>query len=207
MTVSQRLNGVLSHLQPEPLRHKHLVDIAELHYRELFWSFNGQLGPKHILELYEALYQSKQFFGYVYYHSGQLLGFITATRDYEDTRRLVMEVYNKKLLKVLQVFVQHPRFFLAALESKFIVPLVFKWFGTRAEWLTFVTDTTKSYIGPFVALRLIEVLNNHFRDADIRVYMAQGFKNNPKAMRYYEKLNWRVAASLLMHNVYYYATT
>ncbi|MGH8670866.1 MAG: hypothetical protein ACREUA_02360, partial [Burkholderiales bacterium] len=127
-------------------------------------------------------------------------------RDYADTRRLIMGVFKRKIMKVLQVFVRHPRFFLTALESKFIVPLVFRWFGARAEWLTFVTDTTKGYISPFVALKLIEVLNNHFRNAGVRVYMAQGFKNNPKAMRYYEKLKWRVAAPLLMHNIYYYAT-
>lgn len=203
---NQRLGGILAYIQPEPLRHEHLADIADLHYRQLSWSFNGQFGPAHILELYEALYQSKHFFGYVYYNGGQLLGFVTATNEYADTRRLIMGVFKRKIMEVLKVFVRHPRFFLTALESKFVVPLVFRWFSTRAEWLTFVTDTTKGYISPFVALKLIEVLNNHFKNAGVCVYMAQGFKNNPKAMRYYEKMEWRVAAPLLMHNVYYYDT-
>lgn len=205
-TKDQLPGGVLTHIQPERVRQEHLADIAALHYRVLFWSFNGQFGPGHIQELYEALYQSKQFFGYVIYINGRLLGFVTATSDYADTRRQIMGVFKRKIMKVLWVFIRHPRFFLTALESKFVVPLVFRWFGARAEWLTFVTDTTKAYISPFVALKLIEVLNNHFRNAGVRIYMAQGFKNNPKAMRYYEKLKWRVAAPLLMHNVYYYDT-
>ena len=92
---NQHLGGILAHIQPEPLRHEHLADIADLHYRQLSWSFNGQFGPAHILELYEALYQSKHFFGYVYYNGGQLLGFVTATNEYADTRRICSCQKNK----------------------------------------------------------------------------------------------------------------
>lgn len=204
---NQRLTNILAQIQPEPITTAHLRDVAELHFRQLSWSFNGQFGESHILELYEALSRSKHFFGYVYYNKGELFGFVTATTDYADTRRFVIDVFRKKILQTVGVFLKHPRFFLTALESRFIVPLVFRWFSTRTEWLTFVTDTSKAYLSPFVALKLIDALNEHFKKAGIPLYMAQGFKNNPKAIRYYEKLKWRVALPLLMHNVYYYVTT
>lgn len=203
---NQRLTSILAQIQPEPITTAHLRDVAELHFKQLSWSFSGQFGEKHILELYEALSRSKHFFGYVYYNKGELLGFVTATTDYADTRRFVIDVFRKKILQTVGVFLKHPRFFLTALESRFIVPLVFGSFGTRAEWLTFVTDTAKAFLSPFVALKLIDALNEHFKMAGILLYMAQGFKNNPKAIRYYEKLKWRVAQPLLMHNVYYYVT-
>jgi len=197
---------VLAQIQPKPLTVAHIRDVAELHFKQLPWSFNGQFGKEHILELYTALAASPHFFGYVFYVEGRLLGFVTATTDYADSRRLLSKVFNRKIWALLKVFARHPRFLLTALESKFLVPLVFRWHGARAEWLTFVTDTSQAYLGPFVALRLIEALNEHMSMAGIRVYMAQGYKNNPKAMRYYEKLRWRVAASLLMHNVYCWTT-
>jgi hypothetical protein len=202
-----RLTTILAQIEPEPIAAAHLKAVAELHFRQLSWSFSGQFGERHILELYEALYKSKHFFGYVYYNKGELIGFVTATTDYADTRRFVIDVFAKKILQTVGVFLRHPRFFLTALESRFIVPRVFSAFGTKAEWLTFVTDTSKAFLSPFVALKLIDALNEHFKAAGIPLYMAQGFKNNPKAIRYYEKLKWRVARPLLMHNVYAYVTT
>ena len=206
MQTDRRLAGILEGIRIEPVGAAHLKEIAELHFGQLSWSFSGQFGQGHILELYQAIARSPHFFGYACYGRGELLGFVTATTDYEDTRRLAVEVFRRKLPRALWVFARSPRFLLTALESRFAVPLVFRRFGARAEWLTFVTDTSKGYISPFVALRLISALNDHFRDAGIAIYMAQGFKNNPKAMRYYEKLKWRVAQPLLMHNVYYYTT-
>lgn len=202
-----RRPDVLAQIRLEPLTAAHIKDVAELHFKQLSWSFNGQFGQDHILELYHALSKSRHFFGYVYYAKGELLGFVTATSDYADTRRLVTKVFQRKIWKAFTVFVRHPRFLLTAIESKFVVPLVFRRYGTRAEWLTFVTDTSRAYFSPLVALKLIEALNDHFKNAGVRIYMAQGYKNNPKAMRYYEKLRWRVATPLLMHNIYYYTTT
>jgi hypothetical protein len=203
--TSRRLD-LLDIIQPEPLEARHLADVAELHYRQLSWSFNGHYGKQHVLDLYVALGQSPHFFGYVYYNRGQLLGFVTATSDFRETRRHIMRVYTSKIGQTLMIFLRHPRFFLTALESKFVVPLVFRRFGTTSEWLTFVTDTERNYLAPLVALRLIDVLREHFRRLGVRAYMAQGFKNNPKAMRLYDKLRWQVVSHLLMHNIYWYPT-
>ena len=203
---SERIERLLGEIPLEPLSPKHLEDVAKLHYRLLPWSFNGQFGETHIIDLYRALGRSPHFFGYVYYRDGKLLGFVTATTDYRDTRDHLLGVYRKKLVKMLWIFLRRPSYLLAALESRFLVPRVFRRYGTRAEWLTFVTDTTTGTLGPLVAMRLIEAVREYFFSAGVGCYMAQGFKNNPPAMRMYEKLGWRVVATLPMHNIYYYPT-
>jgi RimJ/RimL family protein N-acetyltransferase len=55
-------------------------------------------------------------------------------------------------------------------------------------------------------MRLIDAVRERFFSTGVRCYMAQGFKDNPPAMRMYEKLGWRVVATLPMHNIYYYPT-
>jgi hypothetical protein len=203
---SERIERLLGDIPLEPLSSKHLDDIAKLHYRLLPWSFNGQFGEAHIIDLYKALGQSPNFFGYVYYRNGQLLGFVTATTDYRNTRKHLLGVYRKKVLKMLSIFLRHPTYFLAALESRFLVPRIFYRYKTRAEWLTFVTDTRTGTLGPLVAMRLIAAVRQHFFSAGVGCYMAQGFKDNPPAMRMYEKLGWRIVATLPMHNIYHYPT-
>jgi hypothetical protein len=107
---------------------------------------------------------------------------------------------------MLSIFLRHPTYFLAALESRFLVPRIFYRYKTRAEWLTFVTDTRTGTLGPLVAMRLIAAVRQHFFSAGVGCYMAQGFKDNPPAMRMYEKLGWRIVATLPMHNIYHYPT-
>jgi GNAT superfamily N-acetyltransferase len=203
---SERIERLLKDVRLEPLSFAHLEDVARLHYKLLPWSFNGQFGEAHIIDLYRALGRSPNFFGYVYYRDGRLIGFVTATTDYRDTRGHILDAYRKKLSKMVWIFLRHPVFLLAALESKFLVPIIFRRYNTRAEWLTFVTDTTTGTIGPLVAMRLIDAVREHFFSAGVDCYMAQGFKDNPPAMKMYEKLGWRVVATLPMHNIYYYPT-
>jgi GNAT superfamily N-acetyltransferase len=203
---SERVERLLRDIVLEPLSSDHLEDVAKLHYGLLPWSFNGQFGEAHIIDLYKALGNSSHFFGYVYYRDGHLLGFVTATTDYRDTRNHLLGVYRKKLFKMLWIFLCHPAYLLAALESRFLVPRVFRRYGTHAEWLTFVTDTTTGTLGPLVAMRLIDAVREHFFSVGVGCYMAQGFKDNPPAMRMYEKLGWRIVATLPMHNIYYYPT-
>lgn len=201
-----RILQLINEIQLEPLQPSHIEDIARLHYRLLSWSFNGQFGLDHMIEMYGALCKSPYFFGYVYYSNGNLLGFVTATTNFEDTRRFVLGVYKRKIFQTLGVFLRNPRFLLTALESKLLVPIIFRRFGVKSEWLTFVADTSNSYLSPLVALRMIDVVRDHFRTAGEVAYMAQGFKNNPRAMRMYKKLNWRVVVRLPIHNIYYWPT-
>ena len=203
---SERIEQLLADIKVEPLSSVHLKDMAILHYRLLPWSFNGQFGEAHIIDLYAALWQSPHFFGYVYYVNGRLLGFVSATTDFRDTRNSLLGVYRKKLVKMLWIFLRHPTYLWSALESRFLVPRIFRRYGTRAEWLTFVTDTTIGSLGPLVAVRLIDAVREHFFSTKIDCYMAQGFKDNPPAMKMYQKLGWRIVATLPMHNIYYYPT-
>lgn len=202
----KKLERLLKEIPLEQLNEIHIEDVAKLHYNLLPWSFNGQFGESHIVDLYKALSRSPHFFGYVCYQDRKLMGFVTATMDYRDTRRRIMEVYRRKLGRMCWIFLRHPRFFLAALESKFLVPPIFRRYGTRAEWLTFVTDTLTGSVGPLVAMKLIEAVREHFESAGVPCYMAQGFKDNPPAMKMYKKLGWRIVATLPMHNIYHYPT-
>jgi hypothetical protein len=204
--ASSRTPRLIQEIVPVPLRTEHISDIAQLHFRELSWSLNGHFGQGHIRDLYQALAESPHFFGYVYYAKGELIGFVTGTTDFEDTRNRIMPVYRRKMGTILRILLRNPRFLVAALESRFIVPAAFRSLGTRAEWLTFITDTRKGYIAPFVALRLIDSVRNHFRELGVSGYVAQGYKINPKAMTLYGKLRWRVAKRLVMHVVYHYPT-
>ncbi len=203
----EKLQRLLREVPLGPLTAAHIEDVAKLHYRLLPWSFNGQFGESHIVDLYRALSRSPHFFGYVSYQDCRLVGFVTGTMDFRETRGRIVEVYRRRLGRMCWIFLRHPRFLLAALESKFLVPSIFRRYGTRAEWLTFVTDTGTGSVGPLVAMRLIEAIQEHFQSARVSCYMAQGFKDNPPAMKMYKKLGWRIVATLPMHNIYLYPTT
>ncbi len=203
---TERVNQLLKEIKLEPLSSHHLPDIAKLHFKLLPWSFNGKFGLEHILSLYTALKQSPHFFGYVYYSGGQMVGFVTATTNFEETRSRLTAVYRKRLFKVLSLFLSHPTFFWAAFESKFLVPRLFRRHATNGEWLTFLADTTTGTVGPLVAMRLIDEVKAHFSASGHKGYMAQGVKHNPPAMKMYEKLGWRIVSKLPLHNIYYYST-
>ena len=115
-------------------------------------------------------------------------------------------IYYKKLFKLLLIFLRHPGFLLAAVESGYLIPKIFRRYGTRAEWLTFVTDTTVSSLGPLIALRLIDAVRTRFLSEGVDCYLAQGYKRNPPAMKMYEMLDWRIIATFPMHNIYCYST-
>jgi len=204
--LGTRAQQLIESIELNPIDATHIEDIAKLHFSILPWSFNGQFGQAHIIDLYQALYKSPHFFGYVYYSENELLGFVTATANFEDTRNRVLSVFKSKAWKTLKIFMRQPRFFLTALESKFLVPMIFRRFACKAEWLTFVTATNKNYLTPLIAMRMIEQVHLHFRELGVDAYMAQGFKDNPRAIKLYEKLKWRIVARLPMHNIYYYPT-
>jgi hypothetical protein len=197
-------NEILQTLNVRLMSKEDIKDVVDLHYKILHWSFNGRMGKEHIHDLYNALLMSDSFFGCVCFQGEQLLGFLTASTDFSKTRSYVTQVYKKNWLKLLLIILKNPRVLLGILESKFIVPLIFNKHNNNAEWLTFVTDTEKFYISPFVSIKLMQSLNDHFKSLGIQSYMAQGVKNNPRAMKYYEKLNWKVIKSLYVHNIYYF---
>ncbi len=199
-------NKILQSLNVTLMCKEDIKDVVNLHYKKLHWSFNGQMGKEHIRDLYNALLMSESFFGYVCFQDGQLLGFLTATTDFSKTRSNIATVYMKKLLKLILIILKTPKILLSILESKYLVPIIFNKHKNKAEWLTFVTETDKFYISPFVSVKLMHALNDHYKNLGIQSYMAQGVKNNPRAMKYYEKLNWKVIKSLWVHNIYYFTT-
>ena len=186
---------------PEKMTRDNLDDIVDLHLKILSWSVNGQLGRDHIHELYSNLFNNPHFFGYVYYYKNDLIGFSTATTDYGETRKSIMQVFRKKVLSILTKNVFHPKLMIGFFESRFIVPRVYNKLNVKAEWLTFVTDITKTFLSPFVAAKLIEETDKHFKKLGMN-YIAQGVKKNPKAINYYKKLNWKMVKALFVHNIY-----
>jgi hypothetical protein len=202
-----RSQHLLDALDLREMTAEHLAAVSQLHHKELFWSFNGQLGSSHIHELYEELGRNPYFFGYVIVRRGQLLGFVTGTSDSGEMRSSIRKVYERKFARVAALLLRRPGFLLGVLESLFIVPRAFKRHNTKAEWLTFVTDTEAGYLTPLVAIKLIDAVRNHFRELGTHSYLAQGVKQNPKAMRLYEKLGWEVTNRLFVHNIYLYRST
>ena len=196
------MNSLINSIHLEPIKPGHLDDMATLHYKMLKWSFNGQLGVQHIKDLYSSLLANTDIFGFVYYHDDQLIGFTTATTDSEVIRGSILKVYRKRFFRCLLKVLMNPQYIIDLLESKYLVPRLCRRYGTKAEWLTFVTDTTKPLLSPVVAIKLIDSVHNHFKRLGVGCYMAQGVKNNPKAMAFYRRLGWKLAKSFHSHNVY-----
>lgn len=195
----------LDSLTIQPLCGSDCEAISELHFTVLPWSFNGSMGLQHMRDLYGQLLDCPHVFGYVVRHRGTILGFTTATTNSRAARRVVQEVYKKRPLKTLSKLLR-PDFFAGVIESKLAVPYFLKKNNIEAEWLTMVTDMTKGFVAPLVALKLTDAVRDHFRGAGISTYAAQGVKNNPKAIQMYEALGWTVAAVLPMHYIYVYAS-
>ena len=181
--------------------------VARLHFAELHWSFNGQLGLSHIQSLYEALAGNANYFGYMVSHQGVPIGFATATTDWRAMRKDIRKAYRGKTLALISACLRDPRTAVGILESVVLSPLIFRWHGARSEWLTFVTDTRSGFLAPLAALKLVDAIRDHFASEGIDVYAAQGVKNNPRAMQLYEKLGWSVVARLFVHNIYKYRST
>lgn len=202
MLPKTKQQHLLDQIQVTPLDSEHVEDIATLHQNILWWSFNGRMGKEHIKRLYQSVVDEENSFGFVCYVDGQLLGFVTATKDSFKTRKAVQKVYANHFLTTLWHMVKNPKAILAILESKFVVPPVFRKFDCNAEWLTFVTNTNNFFITPFVATKLMVALNEKFSQLGVKQYMAQGIKANPQALKFYEGLNWKVIQSLFLHNIY-----
>lgn len=199
-----RSQQMLAALKLDKIEAHDVPDIAEVHYKELSWSFNGQLGAEHMRELYDELAKDPHFFGYAIRHQSKVLGFVTATTDSAAIRTRIQSVYFRKMHRVMGLMLRRPSFLVGALESRFLVPRAFDRLGSKAEWLTFVTNSDSGYLSPFVAIRLIDAVRDHFRELGTEVYLAQGVKQNPKAMRFYDKLGWNIAERLYVHNIYVY---
>jgi hypothetical protein len=183
---------------------EHVDELACLHFKELHWSFNGQLGIAHIRDLYAALVKSPHFFGHIIYLKGKPIGFSTASTDVQAMRANITGAYRGKYIKVLRYFLRHPLAGLGVLESMFVVPYFFKRAGASGEWLTFITDTEAGFVAPLAALRLIDAVRDEFKARGVDVYAAQGVRDNPRAMQFYAKLGWGIAAKLPVHNIYLY---
>lgn len=202
--VDPRTHHFLEQIKVVPLETAHLKDIAGLHYQMLPWSFNGQMGPTHIYDLYANLLQDRNAFGCVCYVNNQLMGFVTATLNSKSTRIHIQKAYLSKFFKVLFALLLSPKTLLIILESKFLVPRIFEKHHCKAEWLTFICDTHHSFISPFVAAKLMSQLNKDLAERQVKFYMAQGIKDNPPAMKFYKALNWKILKKLFMHNIYYF---
>ena len=187
-----------------PLERHHLKDISGLHFQMLPWSFNGQLGQTHIQNLYSALLNDAHVFGSVCYVNNQIMGFLTITNNSKVTRLEIQKVYINKFLKIFMTLILNPKALLTILESKFLVPSVFAKFNCQAEWLTFICNTEHNFLSPFVAAKLMQVMNTDLQNRGIKYYMAQGVRNNPPALKYYQALNWKIVKKLFMHNIYYF---
>lgn len=183
---------------------EHVNDLAALHYRELQWSFNGQLGLDHIRDLYAALVTSPHFFGHIIYFNGRLIGFSTATTDVRAMRANIAGAYRGKYLRIISYFLRNPLAAMGVMESMFVVPYFFKKAGASGEWLTFITDTEASFVAPLAALRLIDAVRDEFRARSVEIYAAQGVRDNPRAIQLYTKLGWSILAKLPVHNIYVY---
>lgn len=206
MSISRELQNhrILDQLMISQLGPQHLEELVELHSRILWWSFNGRMGKDHIRALYSALISDPNVFGFVCHAKGRFVGFVSATTNSTSTRKSIQQVYSKKFILVLKNLVQNPKAVLSILESKFLVPRIFRKFNCHAEWLTFVTDMDASFITPFASAKLIAALNARFMSMGITNYMAQGIKDNPAAMKFYKALGWKVVHALPMHNIYLY---
>lgn len=202
--MDQRTQRFLEQIQVVPLEVNHLDDLARLHYDMLPWSFNGQMGPAHIRDLYSNILNDENVFGSVCYMNNELMGFLTATMNSKATRQNIQKAYLSKLFKIAWALFKSPKTLCIILESKFLVPRIFKQANCEVEWLTFICNTKHSFISPFVAIKLMSQLNQDLSRRQVKYYMAQGIKDNPPAMKFYKALNWKIAKRLFMHNIYYF---
>jgi hypothetical protein len=200
----KRGEDLLKSLLVSPIGPEHVDDLASLHYSELYWSFNGQLGLDHIKGLYATLVKSPFFFGHIIFSHGAAVGFTTATTNIAAMRRDIAGAYRGKRTALFSYLLRHPIAAIGVFESLFLVPFFFKRAGASAEWLTFITDTKAGFIAPLAALRLIDAVRDEFKARGVEVYAAQVVKKNPRAMFLYKKLGWKVGASLAIHNIYVY---
>lgn len=202
--VDPRTQHFLEQIQVVPLETRHLKDMAQLHYQMLPWSFNGQMGANHVYDLYSNVLNDKNVFGSVCYVNGQLMGFLTATMNSKSTRHHIQKAYLSKFFKIVWALIKSPKTVFIILESKFLVPRIFQQHNCKVEWLTFICNTKHSFISPFVAVKLMAQLNKDLAARQVTHYMAQGIKDNPPAMKFYQALNWKIVKRLFMHNIYYF---
>lgn len=202
----KRVASVLGNVTVDSMNEADLQDVVALHFRLLNWSSTSRLGCSFLSDLYSAIFASPDFFGYVLRAKGEIIGFSTGTRDFGDNRVRMSRVFRNKKGYVLEQLLRNPRAISNLAESAFLIPMIYKKLETRAEWLTFVVDTKRVFLGSFFAIALIDATRQHFLSEGLHTYVAQGVRDNPEATRLYRKLGWKPFAKLPVHDLYQFTT-
>jgi hypothetical protein len=182
------------------------VDLARLHFDILNWSFTGKLGIGFIENLYRTILSHKDiFFGVALYdRNNRLVGFSIATIDYHKAREIISPLYKKLLFRVFINALTNFSFFLIMLESKFVIPPIYKKYGIYAEWLVFITDTKDKAIYLPASIALCRYMIREFKKRNILKVIGQFYSNQDKLIGFYQMIGGRIVNKLLVNQLIVY---
>ncbi len=186
-------------VQVVPMRPEYAVQIARLHKEGIPTGFLSSLGESFLTDLYKAISQSSDGFGFVVRKDGEILGFVAFA---SDLQKLYKQVIRKKGLKLILILI--PRL-LSMRTIRKIYENIFYPKKTEnlnlpsAELLSIVVSSNNQ--GKGFAQKLIEMGFRECRRRNISEVKVLVAESNLLANRLYQKTGFQLATKIESHAV------
>jgi len=183
----------------KPLETEHALQVAKLHKEGIPTGFLSSLGENFLTDLYQAIGQSLDGFGFIVRIDDKVEGFIAFCTD---LRKLYKQVYRKKGLKLLLILI--PKLFSTQTIRKIIQNIFYpqKMKGMNlpdAELLAIVVSSNSR--GKGFARKLIEMGFHECQRRNISEVKVLVAESNLLANHLYQKTGFQLATTISNHGV------
>jgi len=178
-----------------PLRNEDIQVVARLHAAELRYSFNSQLGPAHLSEIYRAMLGSPGSYVGVAWDGDIPAGIVSGTLDTQALKQTVLRSlgFSGKLRMAGRLLFKPKAVFALVEEMKSRPPVKI---GAREvkACLTAIA-VASSYRRMGLAAKLTGALEDFFRTNGVTHYWLETISENSSAREFYRKQGFTEVAT------------
>lgn len=188
-----------SHIVYAPLKPEHACQVAKLHKEGIATGFLSSLGEDFLADLYQAISQSPDGFGFVVQIDNKVEGFVSFCTN---LKKLYKQIYRKKGLKFLLVLA--PKLFSIQTVRKIIQTMFYPQKTKKlnlpdAELLSIVVSS--GYQGKALARQLIELGFQECQRRNISSVKVLVAQSNQLANHLYQKTGFRLTTEINSHGI------
>jgi len=188
----------------QPLDENDVGDVAQIHLKSLKGAFLSELGIDFLVEVYYGILRSKHAVCYVYREKSKVVGFIAGTRD---TKKFFRDVFRMKGLRFASIIIvkalKKPKIVYYGMQS-----LLYPSTSTDVDGELLSIAVLDESRNKGVGKKLVERLNDYFKDEGIKGLKVTVEKDNVKANRFYKKMGFRYSSAFTLYgremNLYVY---
>jgi len=177
----------VSTISISPLRAGDIEAVARLHAAELRYSFNSQLGPAHLAEIYRAMLGDPGSYVGVAWDGNIPAGVVSGTLDSHALKQAVLRAFGLGgKVRMAGRLLLHPRAVLALVEGMKSRPPV-KVAEQEVKACLTAIAVAASHRRMGLAAKLTNALEEFFRTNKVRYYWLETILENERARAFYRK--------------------